>query len=180
MPAAALARRRAEGVLTFPRDPRGEDLGSERKLPSVTHRSRGASMPYSQNTVFVGTGCRAMAHVHQIRSRCERAACIADDRATTRLRSGAERTNGHPGPLTATWLEARLDAWLRDKRRECSVEKCNHTGVSIPECSCRACLTSLISRYAPDLAPPAPRRPPVGGVRPVRAPVSAAAHRHAA
>jgi hypothetical protein len=28
---------------------------------------------------------------------------------------------------------------------------CNHTGISVPECSCRACLVAQIERHMPSL-----------------------------
>jgi hypothetical protein len=28
---------------------------------------------------------------------------------------------------------------------------CSHTGISVPECSCRSCLTALIERHSPSL-----------------------------
>jgi hypothetical protein len=33
---------------------------------------------------------------------------------------------------------------------------CPHTGIAVPECSCRACLQSLIERHMPRPAEPEP------------------------
>lgn len=33
---------------------------------------------------------------------------------------------------------------------------CEHTGVSVPECSCRECCRALVWRYAPALVDPGP------------------------
>ena len=37
--------------------------------------------------------------------------------------------------------------------------RCIHTGVSIPECSCRACLLELVRTHAPGPAAHAPPEP---------------------
>jgi hypothetical protein len=31
------------------------------------------------------------------------------------------------------------------------MKRCTHTGLTLPECSCRACLVALVERYAPEL-----------------------------
>ena len=33
---------------------------------------------------------------------------------------------------------------------------CSHTGISVPECSCRACLQAQIERHMPSLQEPDP------------------------
>jgi hypothetical protein len=38
--------------------------------------------------------------------------------------------------------------------------RCVHTGLSIPECSCRACLTALVENHAPRPATNASARTP--------------------
>jgi hypothetical protein len=37
---------------------------------------------------------------------------------------------------------------------------CSHTGISVPECSCRACLEAQIERHMPSLLGTAPTQQP--------------------
>jgi hypothetical protein len=60
------------------------------------------------------------------------------------------------------------------------LEHCKNTGLSIPECSCRACLMRLIGRHAPELLAgvgPHPARPRLR-VTPRASAASASAHGH--